>query len=110
MKKAFICSRYSGDVEKNAEKALELCRLAIDNGRAPFAPHLIYPQFLDDASDMDRSIGIDCGKSWLESADEVWICIDDGISSGMREEIKVAQENRRPIILVDNLEPLGLKE
>lgn len=45
MKRVFICSPFSGNVEKNIEEAQRLCREAAEEGYAPFAPHLLYPQF-----------------------------------------------------------------
>ena len=47
--RVFICSPYAGDVSANCEKARRYLRFAIDRGTIPFAPHLLYPQVLDDS-------------------------------------------------------------
>ena len=36
----YICSPYSGDVERNTEMARRYSRYAIDNGYVPITPHL----------------------------------------------------------------------
>ena len=41
----YICSPYSGDVEKNVEAAQKYSRFAVDTGYIPIAPHLLFPQF-----------------------------------------------------------------
>ena len=49
MDKVFICSAFRGDVEENIRKAREYCRwAAMEYGAIPIAPHLLFPQFLDD--------------------------------------------------------------
>ena len=35
---------YAGDIEKNVETAKRLCRLALQNGYFPYAPHLFFTQ------------------------------------------------------------------
>lgn len=44
----FICSPFAGDIEKNLNKAREYLKFAVKQGTIPFAPHLLYPQVLDD--------------------------------------------------------------
>ena len=44
----YICSPFAGDTEKNTEKARRYSRFAVKNGAIPLAPHLLFPQFLDD--------------------------------------------------------------
>ncbi|MEB3090404.1 hypothetical protein [Corynebacterium pseudotuberculosis] len=45
----YICSPYSGDVEINVQLAHDFCaRAVIRGGKNPLAPHLHYPQFMDD--------------------------------------------------------------
>jgi hypothetical protein len=46
----YICSPYSGDVEGNVDAARRYSRFAVDKGYIPIAPHLLFPQFLDDAA------------------------------------------------------------
>ncbi len=98
MKRVFICSRYAGDVSLNVTVAKMLCRIAIDDGAAPFAPHLLYPQFLDDDDPADRMKGIGCGLAFMAVCDEVWVYDGGGISSGMEYEIKQAERLGKPVI------------
>ena len=44
----YICSPFSGDVETNVANARRYSRYAVDKGYIPIAPHLLFPQFLDD--------------------------------------------------------------
>ncbi|MCW1085664.1 hypothetical protein OJ920_10850, partial [Streptococcus anginosus] len=50
----YICSPYSGDTEANVELARQFCGFAVSAGKIPFAPHLHYPQFMDDADPDQR--------------------------------------------------------
>lgn len=89
MKKAFICSAYRGDIEKNTERAKRYCLAALDQGYAPFAPHLLYPQFLRDENSSDRFLGIQCGIEFLKCCDIVLVF--GGITAGMHSEIDEAE-------------------
>lgn len=95
MRKIFICSPFSCQTEK--EKAnytalvKDLCKLAIEEQSAPFAPHLLYPQFLDDNNSLERSLGILSGISFLHACDELWYSEKYGISAGMRKEMEEAK-------------------
>lgn len=90
-RRVFICSRYVGDIERNVQTALALCRMAVEAGFAPFAPHLLYTRFLDDDDPAQRELGISLGLRFMEVCDEVWVYIGDGISDGMRCEIAHAR-------------------
>ena len=46
----YICSPYAGDVERNVNMARVYSRFAVKNTCIPLAPHLLYPQFMDDGS------------------------------------------------------------
>lgn len=71
MKKVFICSPYRGDVKGNTEKAREYCRTAYDKGCIPVAPHLLFPQFLNESNEQERASGIAMGLELLLDCDEV---------------------------------------
>lgn len=89
MKRIFICSPFSGpDRSLNIERAQQYCLQAINEGAAPFAPHLLYPQFLDE-SPKQRELGMDAGKEFLKCCHEVWV-FGEKISVGMQEEITLA--------------------
>ena len=98
MKNIFVCSQLSGDIEHNTEQARRYCIKELLNGNAPFAPHLLYPQMLDENRAEDRELGIACGLSILKVCDAVHVWTVDGvISSGMRCEINFAVENNIPV-------------
>ena len=54
----YICSPYAGDVESNTAAARRYSRFAVEAGYIPIAPHLLFPQFLDDSS--PRSVSWAC--------------------------------------------------
>ena len=98
MKRVFICSPFAGDIERNVEVAKKLCRMAMDQGYAPFAPHLLYPTFTDDSVPEQRETGIACGLAYMECCDEVWAFTGNGISNGMRRELDRAGQLGKPIL------------
>ena len=77
MKRIFLCSRYAGNTANNETVAERLCRKAIEAGHAPFAPHLLYPRFLDDRNVSERELGITCGLTFMAVCDEVWVYTAD---------------------------------
>lgn len=83
----YICSKYSGDVERNTEMARRFCRFAVDCGFIPLAPHLFLPQFLSENTERETAIEMDL--SFLSMCQELWVC-GDKISAGMRIEINEA--------------------
>ena len=56
----YICSPFAGDMERNTQRARRYSRFAVRNGAIPFAPHLLFPQFLDDGKPAERAIGMWC--------------------------------------------------
>ena len=96
MKLVYICSPYAGDIEANIRFAKDACRHAAEQGFAPVAVHLLYPQILDDSIPAQREIGIRMGLRVLASCDELWIC-GSRISHGMSCEIAEAERLGIPI-------------
>lgn len=86
----YICSPYSGDVVGNVAAARRYCRFAVDKGFIPIAPHLLYPQFLNDDDPSERELGLFFGNALLSKCAEVWV-FGSRISSGMEAEIKRAK-------------------
>lgn len=87
-----ICSPFRGDLKRNTEIAKKLCKEAIEAGYAPFASHLLYPLFLDDDKADERKAGMECGLSFITPGVRIWAYIAEGVSEGMRNEIKYAEE------------------
>lgn len=97
MKRIFVCSPFAGNTLENIKRAKRYCRYVIACGHSPLAPHLLFPQFLDDKSPAERSAGLSAGLSWLEKADELWV-FDAKPSSGMTIEIAFAEAHKIPVI------------
>lgn len=93
----FVCSQYSGDVVANVETAKRYCNYVFKQGHSPFAPHLLYPQMLNDKKPAERELGISAGLDFLEACDEVWVF---GMvhSEGMAMEIKHAEMFGVPVV------------
>jgi hypothetical protein len=96
MKLVYICSPYAGGIKANIHFAKDACQYAAEQGCAPIAVHLLYPQILDDSIPVQREIGIRMGLRVLASCDELWIC-GSRISHGMSCEIAEAERLGIPI-------------
>ena len=90
-KLVYVCSPYRGNVQENERKAMSYCRFVIGCNKAPLAPHLLYPRFLNDSSTLERDIAMQINKILLERCDEIWI-FGDRISAGMAKEIAYAKK------------------
>lgn len=114
--RVYICSRYAGHTEHNVRVALALCRMAVEAGLAPFAPHLLFTQFLDDgdpalrlrSGQAPREVGISLGLRFMEVCDVVWVYLGEGVSDGMRREIEHARRLGKPIVLLREVRPCVL--
>ena len=89
----FICSPFAGNTEGNINAARRYSRFAVESGYIPVAPHLIYPQFLDDAVEDERQLGMFFGKVLMTKCAEVWVC-GTYVSPGMQEEIEYANKKQ----------------
>lgn len=85
----YICSPYAGDVNNNIAAARRYCRFAVESGFIPIAPHLLFPQFLDDDNPKERELGLFFGNALLSKCAELWV-FGDHISKGMEAEIRRA--------------------
>ena len=83
----YICSPYAGDIEANVANARRYCRFAVDSGCIPIAPHLFYPQFMNDDDEKERRLGLFFGNVLMDRCSEVWV-FGERISAGMESEIK----------------------
>ena len=59
----YICSPFSGDIEKNVAAARAYSRFAVEQGYIPIAPHLLFPQFLNDSDQKERELGLFFGNA-----------------------------------------------
>ena len=86
----YICSPYAGDVESNVRAAQRYSRFAVDKGYLPIAPHLLFPQFMNDRDVKERQLGLFFGNVLMSKCAEVWV-FGSRISSGMEAEIERAK-------------------
>lgn len=82
----YICSPYSGDIDKNVAAAQKYSRFAVDKGYIPIAPHLLFPQFLNDNDPKERELGLFFANVLMSKCSEVWV-FGEQISNGMASEI-----------------------
>lgn len=92
----FICSPYAGDIERNTERAREYSRFAVSKNCIPIAPHLLFPQFMEEDNPAQRSLGIFFGLVLQSKCREVWV-FGRTISKGMAVEIAKARERKLPV-------------
>ncbi len=89
----YICSPFSGEVERNTQNARRYSRFAALRGYIPITPHLLFPQFLDDNKPAERDLGLLFGNALMDLCAEVWV-FGAHVSSGMAGEIERAKQLR----------------
>lgn len=100
----YICSPFAGDIEKNVAAARAYSRFAVKQGYIPIAPHLLFPQFLNDNDPKERELGLFFGNAIMSKCSEIWV-FGIHISPGMEAEIKRAKwKNYRLRYFTENLE------
>lgn len=87
----YICSPFAGDVDTNVNMARVYSRFAVKNACIPIAPHLLFPQFMDDSVPAERSIALFMGMVLLGKCDQMWV-FGRIISAGMAAEIEKAEK------------------
>jgi hypothetical protein len=80
----YICSPYSGNPSVNMANARRYYRFGVDSGYIPLAPHLLFPQFMDDASERNRAMFMNIVL--LSKCAELWV-FGEFITKGMAIEI-----------------------
>ena len=87
----YIASPYAGETEDNISRAKGYCRFAVSKGVIPLAPHLLYPQFMDDNDEDQRILGLRFAIALLCRCDELWV-FGEKVSAGMAKEIEKAEK------------------
>ena len=110
-KMVFICSPYRSDnpdplgrvneIQRNIEMARTGCRIAVERGLIPIAPHLYFPQFLSEET--ERETGIRQGMQLLALCSELWV-LGRKVSDGMAKEISYAKELGLPVRIMEKPE------
>lgn len=90
----YICSPFSGDISGNIDRARKYSRFAVDNQAIPLAPHLLFPQFMDDAAERELAMFMDLVL--LGRCEELWV-FGENISEGMKAEIEKAKRRNMKI-------------
>lgn len=96
----YICSRFRGDQENNIQAARRYCRMAIEKGYVPIAPHLLLPQFMEEETEREAAMKADLVL--LSRCDEIWVCGSE-ISEGMAAEIQFAKGNEIKIRRIEDV-------
>ena len=86
----YVCSPFSGDTVLNIANARKYSRFAVEQGYIPIAPHLLFPQFLNDNDLTERELGLHFGNVLMSHCSEVWV-FGETISAGMDAEIRRAK-------------------
>lgn len=87
----YICSPLAGDMDGNMEKARRYCKFAVRSGAIPLAPHLLFPQFMDDTDSDERALAMFMNMVLLGKCDQLWV-FGKTISEGMAAEIGKAEK------------------
>ena len=97
----YICSSYSGNTQANVEPARQFCGLAVSSGKIPFAPHLLFPQFMEDADPDQSELAMFFNRVLLAKCEALWAYVGH-ISPGMRREIGWARDLELPVKYFDS--------
>ncbi len=93
----YICSPYAGDVERNTERAKIYSRFAvIEKDAIAFAPHLLFPMYLNDDDPAERELALFMDIVFLGKCNELWV-FGENITKGMQMEIDKAKKRRMTI-------------
>ena len=84
MKLVYIASPYAGDVQSNTEAAKSYCRAALEEGVVPIAPHLLFPQFLEDNDPAERNLG-------LRAAHPQFLAAGEQLQSGPEAKVSLCR-------------------
>ena len=87
----YICSPYSDNVKLNTANARRYCRYAVDKGCIPIAPHLLFPQFMNEET--ERETAMFMNYVLLTKCKELWV-FGSKITNGMVEEIEKAKQRK----------------
>ena len=96
LKRVYICSPYRGNTRTNIYNARRYARFAFEQGFHPYAPHLYYPQFLDDNDPAERAAGLHYALMNMWQMEELWV-FGSRISEGMNMDIELAEDLGIPV-------------
>jgi hypothetical protein len=101
MKLIYVCSPFRANEtttqEEHVNYARNSCAFVVSTGNVPIAPHLLFPQFMDDSDPEQRALAIEMNKELIEMCDELWYFLEMSggfLSEGMKAELAYARELR----------------
>jgi len=92
----FICSPFKGDTAVNIKKAKKYCKMALESGFIPYAPHTALNGVLNDNKQAERETALIISSEMVKRCDILWV-FGDTITEGMKREIEAASDHRIPI-------------
>lgn len=99
----YICSPFSqGNKKQNIIDARRYCKYAASENCIPFAPHLFFPQFLNDSNTDERDLAFQMNKILMGKCDELWV-FGTTYTLGMQKEMKWARKKKLHIRFIDNI-------
>lgn len=96
----YVCSPFAGNVNENTACARIYSRYVVEKGGIPIAPHLLLPQFMDDAK--ERDLALFMALVILSRCAEVWV-FGNVISEGMAREIAYAERKGKPVRYINEV-------
>jgi len=97
----YICSPFSsGDKKQNIINTRRFCKYAVAQNCIPFAPHLLFPQFMDDSNPEERDAAFKMNNIMLGKCDELWV-FGNRYTEGMQREMKWAKRKKLHIRFFD---------
>ena len=94
----YVCSSFRGDTRNNIKKAKSYSRFVVDHGAIPLTPHLLLPQFMDEAT--ERELAMEMDLFFLSKCDQLW-AFGTERSDGMKAEMAEAKRLGIPIIFME---------
>ena len=101
--RVYICSPFSqGDKKQNIINARRYCKYATTENCIPFAPHLLFPQFLNDNNPDERDLALQMNRILMGKCDELWV-FGSTYTLGMQKEMKWARKKKMHIRFIDTI-------
>ena len=107
----YVCSPYRAKTDEQFKRQLEytkaIAKECVLAGHSVIVPHLYYTRFLDDEVQEERELGIASAIGLLDACDLMLINTRYGISEGMMQEIRHA-DDMAAIYNVDEMQISGI--
>ena len=108
-KKAYLISRFAGDIDANVMAAREFARfLIVRKHKIPIVSHLLFPQMFSVSGDTGeptdiRELGLLYGLALLEMCDEAYVFTNgQPMSEGMEAEVRECKKLGIPVTVIES--------